>query len=306
MELTLNPEYKGVYQGNLRQIELVMDPDKVAGLELYDRDQLDVLEWIHEVGMNRDLVSRSDFVSLPTAHFHYFTFDTTKPPFDDKRVRQAFAHAINRHELAEDRLLGLATPAVGGLIPPGIIGHSTELGLGFQPEKARELLDLAGYPYGQGFPEIEAISLGSRHHDIGIETQFLHDQWFANLGIEILWMDLEWDEFFLQLSNKPPLYHFGMMGLFPDPYDILVLGPREATWNQADARFLELIDIARKTEHFEEQIDRYREVDRYLIESAMIVPISSYQIHLLRKPWVKDLPYILDSPCWRDIIIEPH
>lgn len=306
MVLTLRPEYKGAFRGNLGLIELVMDRDKKAGVELYDRDKLDVLEWFHESEINRDMVGRADFISMPTAHFHYFTFDTSKPPFDDSRVRKAFAHAIDRYELTENRLLDLATPALGGLIPPGIIGHSPELGLLFQPEKANELLERAGYPYGQGFPEIEAISLGRRHHDIRIETQFLHDQWLANLGVEIFWKDVEWEEFFLQLSNNPPLYHFGMMGLYPDPYAILALGPSEAKWNQEDALFLELLELAWKTENFEEQIERYREVDRYLIESAMIVPISNYRVHLLRKPWVKDLPYVMDNPCWRDIVIDPH
>ena len=306
MDLTLCSEYKGEFRGNLAQIELVMDRDKKAGLELYERDRLDVIEWIHELEINRDLVARADFISMPTAHFHYFTFDTSKPPFDDSRVRKAFALAIDRYELTENRLLGLATPALGGLIPPGIIGHSPELGLVFQPEMARELLERAGYPNGQGFPEIEAISLGRRHHDIGIETQFLHDQWHTNLGIAIFWKDFEWDEFFLQLSNNPPLYHFGMMGLYPDPYEILALGPSEARWNQEDARFLELLENAWKTEHFEEQIEGYREVDRYLIESVMIVPLVNYKYQMLVKPWVKSFPIVMDMPCWRDIVVEPH
>jgi peptide/nickel transport system substrate-binding protein len=70
------------------------------------------------------------------------------PPFDDKLVRQAANHAIDR-ELVIDRMLnGLATP-LATLISPDSYGYNPDLPVyAYDPERARELLAEAGYPDG--------------------------------------------------------------------------------------------------------------------------------------------------------------
>ncbi len=85
------------------------------------------------------------------------SFDTTRPPFDDVRVRQAFAHALDRPALAQAVLHGLVSPATGGLVPPGLPGHAAGIGLVYDPERARRLLAEAGYLDGRGFPVYRSL-----------------------------------------------------------------------------------------------------------------------------------------------------
>ena len=92
-----------------------------------------------------DLVLLEGRVALVT---EYVGFDANRPPFDDPRVRRAFALAINRETLADVVYQGYVSPATGGFVPPGMPGHSAGIGLPYDPEQAARLLAEAGYPDG--------------------------------------------------------------------------------------------------------------------------------------------------------------
>jgi ABC-type transport system substrate-binding protein len=257
--------------------------------------------------LSKELKSRDDFRAISSTHFHYFTFDTSRKPFDDERVRKAFVHAFDRRTLASEQLLDLATPASGGLIPPGYIGHSSGIGLAFDPERAKSLLADAGYPDGKGFPEIEAVSLGRRHHDIGIETDYLQAQWNKHLGIDVVWNDFNQMETFLErVTERPHIYHYGMMGAIPDSYGVLTMGLGESTWAAEDEKYLSLLGEISKASTYDQRVECYRELDRYLVESAIIAPITNYPFLMLVKPRVKHFPMVMCMPCWREIVLEPR
>jgi len=74
-----------------------------------------------------------------------------KEPFDDIRVRKAFAHAINKEEIINAFYAGLAEPAKNPM-PPSLWGYNDEVeDYEYNPEKAKELLAEAGYPDGFEF-----------------------------------------------------------------------------------------------------------------------------------------------------------
>ncbi|GGF79872.1 ABC transporter substrate-binding protein [Paracoccus acridae] len=81
-------------------------------------------------------------------------FDTTKPPFDDKRVRQAVNHGIDK-DLIIDRLVkGKAFPAVGFMPTTSPAFDPDAQGYAYDPEKAKALLEEAGHPDGIDLPVI--------------------------------------------------------------------------------------------------------------------------------------------------------
>src|SRR5690606_14732964 len=86
----------------------------------------------------------------------YLSFDLESPPFDNINVRKALMYAINRDEMTATVLKDLAIPGKS-LLPPGYPGYNETITAQavYDPDKARQFLADAGYPNGEGFPEVE-------------------------------------------------------------------------------------------------------------------------------------------------------
>ena len=83
-------------------------------------------------------------ISMPGLNIAYWAFNTQKPPFDKKEVRQAFTLAIDKAAILKDVYLGAGT-AAKNLIPPTMWGYADKLAdWPYDPAKARALLAKAG------------------------------------------------------------------------------------------------------------------------------------------------------------------
>ena len=108
--------------------------------------------------LSRELHSMVNFVTF------YMTMDTYNPPFDDLRVRRAFAHSIDRTALMDSALKDVGVAAYS-MLAPGFPGAKPEVFrdmLPYDPERARQLMAEAGYPDGKGFPQVD---IWIRAHD---------------------------------------------------------------------------------------------------------------------------------------------
>ncbi|PYN97747.1 MAG: hypothetical protein DMD91_16760, partial [Candidatus Rokuibacteriota bacterium] len=77
-----------------------------------------------------------------------FYINTTKPPFDDIRVRKAFMHAIDRKAIKETMYPGDLAKVASSCVPPGYFGHVPMQFPEHNVELAKKLLAEAGYPNG--------------------------------------------------------------------------------------------------------------------------------------------------------------
>jgi oligopeptide transport system substrate-binding protein len=130
----------------------------------------------------------------------YYGFDARQPPFDDVRVRRAFALAVDW-----DRLVRLAGPdnqvPANSMVPPGIPGRSdADFSPPFDPEEARQLLAAAGFPGGEGFPDVTLMTTGSAI-DEGILAHIRE-----HLGIELGYETMDFGEYFIRLEEDVPAF----------------------------------------------------------------------------------------------------
>ena len=108
-----------------------------------------------EVAADATLVAEIVRLDTSQATIRSLAMDFRQPPFDDVRVRRAFGMAIDRDRYAEI-YSGTWTPATV-FTPPVVFelsGYQPPDGFPFDLDQARALLAEAGYPDGQGLPEI--------------------------------------------------------------------------------------------------------------------------------------------------------
>ena len=207
-----NPTYTGPWQAQIDRLEI--DPTLGAP----------------EVGMPAFLAGDADYSYLnagqipvvqqrfPDAHPHrtrclptsYISFDLESAPFDNVDVRQAFYYAINRDELTSTVLKDIAIPA-GSILAPGYPGYNPRPSpqAVFDPEKAKELMAKAGYPNGEGFPEVEIWYREEGGYNGAIlppMLQYLQAQFKEILGITMnikVMPTKDWMEGLLEPQEQP-------------------------------------------------------------------------------------------------------
>lgn len=88
------------------------------------------------------------FLIHPQMDINFLSFNTSRPPFNKRKVREAFAHIINKKNLIPLLFNNFATPAITP-IPPYIWRYPlTFKDYDYNPEKALSLLKEAGYSKG--------------------------------------------------------------------------------------------------------------------------------------------------------------
>jgi ABC-type transport system substrate-binding protein len=220
-------------------------------------------------------------------------------------VRQAFVHATDREAFADVILRGYVSPALGGLVPPGVPGHSPDIGLRFDPDKARELLTQAGYPGGRGFPSVK-FGYGDSWVDY---TKYLPAQWRDNLGVDVASEVLPWPSYADTVREAPPpICLVGWVMDYPDPDNILGIGLQQYGKNlRLEEAFTTLVEKAGQSTHQEQRMAMYQEADRFLVEQAVVMPLAYGRNVFLLKPWVKRYPTSpIRGDFWDEVILEPH
>src|SRR6185436_395695 len=148
------------------------------------------------------LAPYKDFRRSTYGALTYYGVNTSHEPFDDVRVREALALAIDRERISRDDLEGATQPA-GKFFPEAMSGEKpvvdkAEL-IGHDVNKARELLAEAGYPNGDGFPVIRLLI--NRNVQQRIVAQSIVAMWRAALNIETEIVIRNWDEYEAAIKN---------------------------------------------------------------------------------------------------------
>jgi ABC-type oligopeptide transport system substrate-binding subunit len=304
--LTRNPDYPCEVKGNVEQVSLDLSVDDPSQqIALYEADRLDIVFINPSPDASRAQQRHAEeYFTSPGLSTQYIGFNVTQPPFDDPRVRRAFAMAIDKERLANVALSGGFFPATGGFVPPGMPGHSPGIGLPYDPERARGLMAEAGYPDGRGFPALECL----RRTKFGdVDCDYLRAGWREILGVDLEWDIIEWSQFLARMEQRPPhVYRTGWVIDYPDPDNTLRLS-RHQPWSRwQNERYIGLVERARRATNQPERMRLYQQAEQILMQEAPVVPILYGQIHWLVKPWIRYSVSPTSWTSWKDVVIEPH
>jgi peptide/nickel transport system substrate-binding protein len=241
-------------------------------------------------------------ISIPGQPLQFY-LNTTRPPTDDPRVRQALI-------LATDRA-AITTAVFGGLSPAayGPLTRSTqwydpavEAIQPSDPEKARQLLDAAGWKVvgprreKDGQPlQVEAVIMGYGY--VPELVQLLQAQWQA-VGIELKAQQAPYGALLEAGRNGVVnLVPFLVSGSDPDLLRNAFHSGAAFNWSKvADADLDAWLDQAARATDLAERQTLYGNVQRKVMESALIVPIRDYVNLNVASAGVKGLRY--DARGW--------
>jgi ABC-type oligopeptide transport system substrate-binding subunit len=142
------------------------------------------------------LAPYKDFRRSTYGALTFYAFNTARAPFDDVRVREALALAIDRERVSRDDLGGSTEPA-GKFLPEEMSGEKpvvdeAEL-LEHDANRAKELLAQAGYPGGEGFPLIRLLI--NRNEQQRVVAQSIANMWRSTLNVQTQIVMKPWDEY---------------------------------------------------------------------------------------------------------------
>lgn len=229
---------------------------------------------------------------------YYYLFNTKAKPFDDARVRKAFAMAIDRKSIVKNITKAGQIPAFAH-VPPGFPDADTakdfrEVGGDYFKEdvaKAKELLAEAGYPDGKGLPKIELLSNDSESH-LKI-AQAIVEMWKQNLGISnITVKSEEWGVFLKDLDEGN--YQVARAGWSADYLDAMTFvdmftttGGNNST-NWSNKQYDDDIAKANVESDITKRIAFMHDAEKLMMNDMIILPIYYYTNPYYAKPYVKD------------------
>jgi ABC-type transport system substrate-binding protein len=201
----------------------------------------------------------------------YIGFDTTRPPFDDPRVRLAFATVLDRQRLVPLAEGNGGAPA-SSIVPPALWPAGLPDGFAFNADTARRLLDDAGYADRD---DLGVITVGDEGLGMGPAVAI----WREELGAHITVESRDFDDYLQALETEPTnIFSVNWIADYPSPYALysLLLLPNAASnyggWR--DQAFVDLLQQASSAASEEEQAAAYADVDAYVDDQVPLIPWS--------------------------------
>lgn len=130
----------------------------------------------------------------PGNSFQYLGFNLRLPKFQNKKIRQALAHAINRDEIIEHKLYGFAQKASSVLSPLNYFRHPSLVSYEYDLPKAKHLLKESG------IENLEIELKTSADRDITSISMIVREQ-LEQLGAKVSLRPYEFATFFSDVQK---------------------------------------------------------------------------------------------------------
>ncbi len=296
IEMVKNEDFWDADNVLLDKLVMVMVESEDTALTMFQNNEIDIVEELPLQEQKR-LIDDGTATVFPDASTYYYIFNTQVEPFDDARVRKAFAYAIDRQAIVNHVTQAGEKPALA-FVPYGFPDTVStkdfreEGGNYFKDndvEKARQLLAEAGYPGGQGLPEIDIIYNTSDEHKIIAEA--IQQMWADNLGAKVKLSNQEWGTY---LSNRlQGNFMVARAGWGPDYADAMTFMDLHISGSFMNHSFWEneehdsLIRLAKENPDPEVRIKAMHDAEKMLMDEMPVMPIYFYVNASLYKPWVK-------------------
>jgi peptide/nickel transport system substrate-binding protein len=274
---------EGFAPGRLDKITITVIKNRRRATEDTIRNKIDVMidpPAPDQVKAVRDRYDGKRYKQFPVSAVYYFFLNERIAPFDDKQVRQAVNHAIDRRAIS--RLAGGLVEPECNFLPPPIKGFRKIQPCPYEPpslDKARALLKQAGADgapvsvFGTDEPETKAI------------VEYVADV-MNGIGLKARPRTLEGSVYYDVVGDQKTKAQAGFSSYgqdYPNPATFSFLIDGDAISDTAnpnlgnidDPAINKLVDRAAKSTDLDAVAADYAAIDRRLVEEAHIIPYGS-------------------------------
>ncbi|MGP4106143.1 peptide ABC transporter substrate-binding protein [Virgibacillus sp. L01] len=283
MVMVKNDQYWDKETVKLDKVHWAMVNDTNTEYQMFESDELDMTNIPPD--MAEKLLDDDNVVIEDQAGLYFYRFNVTKEPFQNAKIRKAFALAVNQKDIV-DYVTKNKEKAATGFVSPGFIGPSgqefREVNgdlVNFDPEKAKKLLEegMAEEGYDKLPPVTLTYNTSESHKAIAATLQ---DMFTQNLGVDVTLENTEWNVFLEdqkglkhQLSRSSFIFDYG------DPVNFLESFVTDSTMNRtgwSNEKYDELISKAKTETDEEKRWELMYEAEKLLAEEMPIFPIHYY------------------------------
>lgn len=281
--LVKNPNY---WDGevNLDEIEVLFIPDAQVRAGMLQTGEIDIdihvpAEQVPLLEMDSSMtIYKVEYPRTTTLHLNM-----SRPPFNDLRVRQAVAHAIDTEGIVIATLENVAAPGIGPMAPSEVWVNPDLVGYPYDPEKAKSLLAEAGieegsltvglwtYPTRANLPPT-AVALQNMLSQVGINVEIRIAQ-YDPLEPDVLAGN--YDMFIISRSHVTDNYD--PEGFFTSDYSC------EGSFNMAlfcDEKFDALLAQARTLLDPNARYDIYRQLQTIIVDEQAAGIFLNYTMYI--------------------------
>jgi len=254
----------------------------------------DMLPWL------REKANASIQIAQGTT-FQYIGMNLEHPILKYREVREAIAYGIDREAIIRHLLKELATPATGVLSPSHWAYESSVAKFTYDPEKAKRLLDQAGFPDPDGDGPLPRFKLSYKTTNLDLRRRIaeaLKEQ-LAQIGIELDVRTYEWGTFYEDIKRGNfHLYSLSWVGITdPDVYYVLFHSGSFPPNGDNRGRYRNpeidrLLEQGRRSLNLRERKQIYSQVQEVLARDLPYIPLWWTKNVVLTRPGVSGfIPY---------------
>jgi len=267
-------------KAKIEQLVYDISPSKTSRLTKLLAKECDVSSYpiAHQKITEREDLQLESVTSLNVG---YFGFNTQKAPFDNKLVRQAISLAINKQAIIDTVYESQAASAKSILPETSWAYDSQTPELGYDPVKAKSLLEIAGY--AQGFSmDVWAMPVQRAYNPNAVTMAKLIQADLKKIGVKVKIISYEWSTFLRRLSlGEHQSFLLGWTADHPDPDNFFTpmlscsaseLGNNRTFW--CNEEYDELLRKALKTSNMSKRKKYYAKAMAIINEEMPLLAIA--------------------------------
>ncbi len=308
-----NPNYFGP-QPQVKKVVIPIYDKNDTTFKAYQAEQVDQAPVSSAQSVQAKTLAGGQFHQVPLLELHFYTMNYLIKPFDNLKIRQAFALALNKDQIAHS-IYKDTVIATNHIIPTGMPGYNPNLTgpLGTKstsgnPQLAKQLFQQGLQEEGltlATFPTVTLTTSSQGAADARNEFAVAQQMWKDVLGVNVRIDDIDQAKLLSERSNSVnnpnglQMWELYWSADYPDPQDWLTLifgkgssknglnyGQNKTPFAAEEQTNQQLMEQADGNPDPTSRIQQYNQAEQNLVNDVAWIPRFQFTYDFVRKPCV--------------------